>query len=103
MSAIHKINLKKNGEIYKKIDMQIAERYLSTQLFWGDIDPCRHEHCRDATSVSKRINEGKKERSGCAPTRTRTWNPLIKSQLLYQLSHERNDNKLDERKYYFFG
>ena len=22
-----------------------------------------------------------------APTRTRTWNPLIKSQLLYQLSH----------------
>ena len=23
----------------------------------------------------------------CAPTRTRTWNPLIKSQLLYQLSH----------------
>jgi hypothetical protein len=25
--------------------------------------------------------------SGSAPTRTRTWNPLIKSQLLYQLSH----------------
>ena len=24
-----------------------------------------------------------------APTRTRTWNPLIKSQLLYQLSHGR--------------
>jgi len=26
-------------------------------------------------------------KSFCAPTRTRTWNPLIKSQLLYQLSH----------------
>src|SRR5512136_1048510 len=25
--------------------------------------------------------------SESAPTRTRTWNPLIKSQLLYQLSH----------------
>ena len=25
--------------------------------------------------------------SASAPTRTRTWNPLIKSQLLYQLSH----------------
>jgi hypothetical protein len=27
-----------------------------------------------------------------APTRTRTWNPLIKSQLLYQLSHGRDSH-----------
>ena len=34
--------------------------------------------------------EGKEKKAiekACAPTRTRTWNPLIKSQLLYQLSH----------------
>ena len=30
----------------------------------------------------------------CAPTRTRTWNPLIKSQLLYQLSHGCNKKLL---------
>ena len=27
--------------------------------------------------------------ASCAPTRTRTWNLLVKSQLLYQLSYER--------------
>ena len=34
-------------------------------------------------------NIGGQNRLNCAPTRTRTWNPLIKSQLLYQLSHGR--------------
>src|ERR1041385_387953 len=35
---------------------------------------------------------------GSAPTRTRTWNPLIKSQLLYQLSHERSGKCQRKRK-----
>ena len=31
--------------------------------------------------------KGKEEKGLCAPTGTRTLNPLIKSQMLYQLSH----------------
>ena len=39
-------------------------------------------------------NIGGQNRLNCAPTRTRTWNPLIKSQLLYQLSHGRPSRKI---------
>ena len=44
----------------------------------------RYSHLDKARKMPHPISN---EAFSCAPTRTRTWNPLIKSQLLYQLSH----------------
>jgi integrase len=71
-------------ERYSHIRMAAKRRAVDT-LSGADFEPGVAQNWAQYF-VSEKSNDGNSLKTGGEPPRTRTWNPLIKSQLLYQLS-----------------
>ena len=71
-------------ERYSRIRVEAKRRAVDT-LTGTDFEP-RVAQNRAQFMVSEKSKEGKSLKTSGEPPRTRTWNPLIKSQLLYRLS-----------------
>ena len=71
-------------ERYSHIRMEAKRRAVDT-LSGTDFEPGVAQNWAQFF-VSEKPEESKSLKTDGEPPRTRTWNPLIKSQLLYQLS-----------------
>ena len=71
-------------ERYSHIRMEAKRRAVDT-LSGADFEPSVAQNWAQFF-VSEKSEESNSLKGKSEPPRTRTWNPLIKSQLLYQLS-----------------